>query len=76
MLYTQDVTSLKLDSQSGLPNDFTWRDIQLSKGKMNMPRSIIIKIDCKMEKLQYRMAPCAGVKICPREDCGYIATIN
>lgn len=56
MLYTPDVTSLKPDSQSELPNDFMWKDIQLSKRKMNMPRSIVIKIDGKMEKLQYQMA--------------------
>ena len=77
MLYTPDVTSLKPDSQSGTPDDFMWRDIQLSEGKMNMPKSIIIKIiDGKMEKLQYRIAPCAGVKMCPQEDCGYIAAIK
>ena len=76
MLYTPDVTSLKPDSQSGIPDDFMWRDIQLSKGKMNMPRSIIIKIEGKMEKLQYRIAPCAGVKMCPQEECSYIAAIK
>jgi len=32
-----------------------WRDIQFSKGKLNMPRPIAINIDGKMEKqkLQY-----------------------
>jgi len=42
MLYTPDVTRLKPDSQSGIPNDFMWRDIQFSKGKLNMPRPIAI----------------------------------
>jgi len=76
MLYTPDVTRLKPDSQSGIPNDFMWRDIQFSKGKLNMQRPIAINIDDKVEKLQYRMAPCAGVKMCPQESCGYIAAIK
>lgn len=71
MLYTPDVTKLKPDSQPGIPDDFMWRDIQFSKGKMNMPQSVVVNIDGKIDRLQYRMAPCAGVKLCPQKGCEY-----
>ena len=76
MLYTPDITTLKPDSQKGMQNDFMWKDIQFSKGKLNMPRQIAINIGGKAEKLQYRMAPCAGVKMCPQQGCCYIAAIK
>ena len=56
--------------------DFIWQDIQLSKGKTNLPRDIKVTINGKQETLKYRMASCAGIKKCPESNCGYIVPIK
>ena len=60
----------------GAVQDFIWRDIQLSKGKINLPRDIKVSIDGKDETLRYRVAPCAGIKKCPESSCNYIVQIK
>ena len=75
LLYCEDITSLK---SSGCDLDFLWRDIQLSKGKTNGPRPVKLMVgrESNNVELQYRMAPCAGVKQCPTSDCHYTVAIR
>ena len=52
----------ELKSHAEMSDDFVWRDIQLSKGKVNGPRPVTIQIGEKQETLNYRMVPCGGVR--------------
>lgn len=60
---TEDITKLPFYS----PEDehFLFSDIQLSKAKPREPRCITF---C----MNYRIAPCGGVKICSAKGCSYV----
>ena len=66
----------ELKSHAEMSDDFVWRDIQLSKGKVNGPRPVTIQIGEKQEILNYRMVPCGGVKVCSVDGCMYTMAIK
>ncbi len=78
LLYCPDVSSLSSNAASPIPDDFMWRDIQLSKGKTNGPRVVTFTVgtESKKVRMNYRMAPCGGVKCCPVANCNYTAAIR
>ena len=60
LLFVPNIDKIK---PNGAAEDFHWRDIQLSKGKVNLPSDMkIIIINEKEENLRYWVVPCAGVK--------------
>ena len=62
MLFIPSISQLKTHAE--MSDDFIWRDVQLSKGKVNGPRPVTIWVGEKQEKLNNRMVPCGGVKVC------------
>ena len=73
LIFVPDIDKIKPNRAA---EDLLWRDIQLSRGKMNLPRDLKVIIDGKQETLRYRVAPCAGVKRCPENDCNYTVPIK
>lgn len=69
--YASDISALPFYTKED--EHFLFNDIQLSKEKPRAPRKISVTVDGKEEELQYRIAPCGGVKSCSASDCSYAA---
>lgn len=67
--YASDISSLPFYTRED--EHFLFNDIQVSKGKLRAPRMITTIVDGKEEEVNYRIAPCGGVKCCPVEGCSY-----
>ena len=74
MLFIPNISQLKTHAE--MSDDFIWRDVQLSKGKVNSPRPVTIRVREKQEKLNYRMVPCGGVKVCSVDGCTYTVAVK
>jgi len=68
--YVSDIAALSFYTQND--DHFLFNDIQLSKGKLRAPRTVKAYVDGREEFLNYRFAPCRGVKRCSVEDCSYV----
>ena len=70
--YAEDITKLPLYSSSD--EHFLFSDIQLSKSKPREPRCVTFDVNGTEEELNYRIAPCGGVKQCPAEGCQHVTS--
>ena len=70
--YAEDITKLPLYSSSD--KHFLFSDIQLGKSKPREPRCVTFNVDGMEEELNYRIAPCGGVKQCPVEGCQHVTS--
>ena len=70
--FAQDITLLPFYTNND--EHFLFNDIQIGKGKSRAARKVAIEVNGIQEELYYRIAPCAGVKICPVVDCNYIVS--
>ena len=74
LYFVPDISALE---QTATDNPhFLWLDLQLSKGPLNKDRCIEVNIGCRKEKVFYRSAPCAGVKVCPVDGCNHVQAIR
>ena len=72
--YASDISALPFYTQKD--EHFLFNDIQISKGKLRAPRKVKFVVDGKEEFLNYRIAPCGGIKCCSVEDCHYTISIS
>jgi len=68
--YVPDISAFPFYTQKD--EHFLFNDIQLSKGKSRAPRTVKTTVNGIEEFLNYRFAPCHGVKHCSVEHCSYI----
>lgn len=73
MIYIPDCS--KLPQYTPSDPHFLWKDIQFSKGKLNKPREVKFTLGGQEEALIYRSAPCQGIKYCPEDGCGFVASL-
>ena len=69
--HCDDITKLSLYTSTD--EHFLFSDIQLGKGKPRNARKVTFDVDGTQEELWYRIAPCAGAKVCT-SGCSFVAS--
>lgn len=70
--FVPDITKLSFYVKED--EHFLFNDIQIGKGKLRSVRKLQISIEGKEESLNYRIAPCGGVKMCSAVGCSYVTS--
>ena len=69
--HCDDIT--KLSFYTSIDEYFLFSDIQLRKGKPRNARKVTFDVNGTQEEMWYRIAPCAGAKICTA-DCSFVTS--
>ena len=69
--HCSDITNLSSYTSS---DEHFLLDIQLGKLKPRTARKITFDVDGTQEELWYRIAPCAGVKVCKSGGCSFVTS--